>query len=45
MKTINDNKPCKRKNCPYYYMHGYSKRCEGCDWNPDCVWTVRKDKK
>lgn len=26
MKT--NNKPCKRKKCPYYYMHGYSEKCD-----------------
>lgn len=39
MKSKN-TKPCKRKKkCPYYYI--YSKKCESCDWNPDCVWTVK----
>lgn len=41
MKT--KNKPCKRKKCPYYYMHGYSEKCASCDWNPECVWTERRN--
>lgn len=40
----NNNKPCKRKKCPYYYIHGYSEKCASCDWNPDCVWSVERKK-
>lgn len=39
---LKQSKPCKRKKCPYYNI--YFDKCSFCEWNPDKVWTERKEK-
>lgn len=34
-----ENKPCKRKDCPYY--NEITSKCQYCEWNPDAVWTEK----
>lgn len=41
--TYHKDKKCKRKKCPYY--DSISQKCMKCEWNPDSVWAVRKEKK
>lgn len=37
-----NNKNCKRKNCPYY--HAITAKCRYCEWNPKSLWTEKKAK-
>ena len=37
---IKEEKPCKRKKCPYYLIH--SSNCSKCELNPNSGWTVKK---
>ena len=40
---VRENKRCKRKKCPYYDL--ITEKCLQCEWNPDSVWMVRKERR
>lgn len=35
-------KKCNREKCPYY--KSLTLKCISCEWNPNAVWVVRKEK-
>lgn len=39
---VKKEKPCKRKNCPYYNI--YYEKCSDCELNPNSLWTTYKKK-
>ena len=39
---VKKEKPCKRKNCPYYNI--YYEKCSDCELNPNSLWKTYKKK-